>query len=282
LRVPATEKIVTTISENSNFFLITSIDATSSVKVYKLAGDGTVTEKQQQTQGFKDAVKNMKWFASKQALSFYNIGNGQVQMTSINTLDLSFVSKLLYVQSIEEGDRLSVAEIDNKISILQVSPKKAVVSVYGRDGKLLSTLDIDESSYARIAGNSGKSETHKGSNSSDRSVDDLAAMLKILNRGSANISAEKTKANQYLISIGVYSETKEGYESSAFRFLMDPQTLKPLKGNSPETTILQVKSFVSEVPRRMSNQFEFQNKQYLGFYENDDEAYIFQSIPIRK
>lgn len=276
LNIPAEEKLVTKFSENNNFYVITSIDANNS-KIYRLASDGTVTVKQVGFSIPENNRKNIKQVVTKEAITLMVPGKENVKVTTIGAIDFSVSTKILDFQS------AGIYAFENKFFVVNATGKKIEVNIFDFDGRQLDKIEINDDNYGKVAGGSGKTEEHKGPKASEKSLDDLATVIKSFGRLSPAISVERTKANQYLVKVGTYEEpTPDSYRASSFRFLLDPQTLKPLKGTPPEASSIQVKNYIMDNPQKMANQFQFRNKQYYGFYSGEDDKYYFQTILIRK
>lgn len=288
LKVPSTEVIVAEVSDHNNFYLFTAVDAYSSIKVYRLSGDGTLKEKQIRLpdgiKGLDLAVKNVKIFPSKDVITLLFTNGNNLLNVSINSFDLSATSHQADFPAAEDGKNY-VADLfllDNKIFLLHKSAKNIGLLLTMEDGKPLAETIIDENNYDQIAGSTGTYVEISNNKLKDKSVDGFNAMKKALEKGNAIITVEKTRSNQYLVSIGSYNGTSETGSGTSFRFLLDAKSLKPIKGNPPLTTEMQMLTRTAEVNHKMYNQFEFHNKGYIGYFDNAEEVYHFQSIPIKK
>jgi hypothetical protein len=71
------------------------------------------------------------------------------------------------------------------------------------------------------------------------------------------------------------------YMSTYFRMLLDPATLKPVKGQPGRPVIEQIRDFVYAKGRlKASNQFAIGKNQYYGYYDEDAQEYVIEQIPI--
>ena len=72
------------------------------------------------------------------------------------------------------------------------------------------------------------------------------------------------------------------YMSSYFRMLLDPVTLKPVKGLPSRPLIEQIRDFVyAKGKLKAPNQFAIAKNQYYGYYDEDTQEYVIEQIPIR-
>jgi len=74
------------------------------------------------------------------------------------------------------------------------------------------------------------------------------------------------------------------YKTIYFKMLLDPTTLKPARGRVPDSIGDQIKDFVDDTNQKTkaTKQFSMSGKEYYGFYDKDQAAYVIQEIMIRK
>lgn len=71
------------------------------------------------------------------------------------------------------------------------------------------------------------------------------------------------------------------YMSTYFRMLLDPVTLKPIKGQPSRPLIEQIRDFVyAKGKLKAPNQFSIGKTQYYGYYDEDTQQYVIEQIPI--
>jgi hypothetical protein len=234
--VPKSEKLVAGFSEYNNFFLLTAIDESSSLKIYALSGNGTPIEKAiafpiQTTDGKKakklseilsetvtintgdepgldDATKKAKLFTSKDALTFLINDNGSNQVVAINTTNFAVTSKFIENNNaaIKEKVYTNAYMTGNKLFLVQVVPQNINVSVLDLTGKILGKLEINESNINQLTNRGAKYEERKGSKETDETIDDFSKITKALIKGTPGIAVETTASGRYLITIGSYAD----------------------------------------------------------------------------
>jgi len=236
--VPKSEKLVAGFSEYNKFFLLTSIDESSSLKIYELLGNGNTVEKiiafpVQNTGGKKakklsdilseivtinagdepgldDAVKTAKLFTSKDAFTFLINDNGLTLVVAINTTSFAVTSKYMENNNAENkgGDKLHTnAYIANsKIFSVQVVPQNITVSIFDLELKNLGKLEINETNINQLTNGGGKYEERKGSKETDETVDDFSKLTKAIMKGTQGIKVETTASGRYLLTIGTYAD----------------------------------------------------------------------------
>ena len=74
------------------------------------------------------------------------------------------------------------------------------------------------------------------------------------------------------------------YRTLYFKILLDPTTLKPARGRVSESIADQIKDFVDDTDKKAkaAKQFSMGGKEYYGYYDKDQAAYVVQEITIRK
>jgi hypothetical protein len=73
------------------------------------------------------------------------------------------------------------------------------------------------------------------------------------------------------------------YMSTHFDLLLDPVTLKTVKGQPRRPVVEQIRDYMYAEDRRAKapNQFAIGNNQYYGYYDQDAQQYVIEQIPIR-
>ena len=74
------------------------------------------------------------------------------------------------------------------------------------------------------------------------------------------------------------------YRTIYFKVLMDSSTCKPARGRVTESIGEQIKDYMDDSDQRAkaAKQFSIGGKQYYGFYDRDQVAYVIEEIMIRK
>lgn len=74
------------------------------------------------------------------------------------------------------------------------------------------------------------------------------------------------------------------YHTLYFKMLLDSTTLRPARGRVPESTGDQIKDFIDDTDKKAkaTKQFSMGGKEYYGYYDKDQSAYVIQEITIRK
>jgi hypothetical protein len=74
------------------------------------------------------------------------------------------------------------------------------------------------------------------------------------------------------------------YRTLYFKMLLDPTTFKPARGKVSESTGDQIKDFMDDTDKKAkaAKQFSMGGKEYYGYYDKDQVAYVIQEILIRK
>jgi hypothetical protein len=74
------------------------------------------------------------------------------------------------------------------------------------------------------------------------------------------------------------------YKTIYFKVLLDSSSLKPVRGRVASSIGEQIKDFMddSDQKAKVAKQFAIGGKQYYGFYDRDQLAYVIQEIMIRK
>ncbi|MBX2888001.1 MAG: hypothetical protein KF829_05060 [Ferruginibacter sp.] len=238
INVPKNEKVISGFSEYNNFFLLTAMDETSSLKIYGLSGNGATIEKTivfpvQNTDGKKakklsdilaetvtinaadepgldDAVRSAKLFTSKDELTFLINDRGSAQVVTINTTNFSVSNKYIKHENAEskEADKAytNAYITGNRLFLMQVVPQKITVSVFDLDGKNLSKLEINETNIQQLTNGGGKYQERRGSKEKDEMIDDFTKITKALIKGTQGIAVETTATGKYLITIGTYDD----------------------------------------------------------------------------
>jgi hypothetical protein len=69
-----------------------------------------------------------------------------------------------------------------------------------------------------------------------------------------------------------------------FKLLLDPLTLKPARGKVSDSIGDQIKDFMddSDKKAKATKQFSMDGKEYYGYYDKEQTAYVIQEIMIRK
>ncbi|MFN7540466.1 MAG: hypothetical protein ACK5RQ_10495 [Bacteroidota bacterium] len=72
------------------------------------------------------------------------------------------------------------------------------------------------------------------------------------------------------------------YEQTYFKYMLDPVTLKPVKGRVPEEVGRQIKDYIEDVDKKAKarNQFSIGKNQYYGYYQPELKTYIIEQIKI--
>ena len=71
------------------------------------------------------------------------------------------------------------------------------------------------------------------------------------------------------------------YTSTFFRLLLDPVTLKPVKGQTSRPLIEQIRDYVyAKGKPKAPNQFSIGKNQYFGYYDEDTQQYVIEQIAI--
>ncbi|HVU55567.1 MAG TPA: hypothetical protein VHD83_10955 [Puia sp.] len=89
----------------------------------------------------------------------------------------------------------------------------------------------------------------------------------------------------YYPGVSSYMSTSARYYRTLyFKMLLDPTTLKPVRGRVPESIGDQIKDFVDDTDKKAkaTKQFNMDGKEYYGYYDKDQTAYVIQEIMIRK
>ena len=102
-------------------------------------------------------------------------------------------------------------------------------------------------------------------------------------------------SNSIALSPGTYANYVPGtpiytsgianyYKSTSFKMILDPQNLNIAKGKLPESVNDQIKDYLDEARGKWEarKQFFKGDKQYYGYYDKNEEAYIIENIFISK
>ncbi|HEV7621185.1 MAG TPA: hypothetical protein VGO09_05610, partial [Flavisolibacter sp.] len=81
-----------------------------------------------------------------------------------------------------------------------------------------------------------------------------------------------------------YSTTSARYYNTTyFKILLDPSTLKVARGSVPEPMSEQIKDYIEtiDIKSKATNQFSIGKDQYYGYYDRDTKSYIIDQVRIR-
>jgi hypothetical protein len=72
------------------------------------------------------------------------------------------------------------------------------------------------------------------------------------------------------------------YQTTYFRMLLDPATLKVTRGQVRRPVAEQIKDYIDDTDKRgrATNQFAIGKNQYYGYYDKDEQQYVIEQIRI--
>ena len=211
---------------------------------------------------------------------------------------------------------------EEKLFTVIVNKNDLVVAEYGLDGVLVNKQAINEESMHTVLSSPIKYEEKKKGKVKEEEIENFSTLLKILHSQSTGITAGITQDKNYVITIGTYepimvsstgsgritfdnyskgggyvgnntyanytpgistySKSSNFFKKTTFRIMMEGNSFTNRKSKHSSTLRDQIQDFMEDKSKIMRKQFAIGEKQYLGYYDFDTNAFFIENIPIKK
>ena len=86
----------------------------------------------------------------------------------------------------------------------------------------------------------------------------------------------------YTPGISTYSKSSNYFKKTTFRIMTDGNSFINRKSKHSKTLRDQIQDFMEDQSKNMRKQFAIGEKQYLGYYDSNTNAYYIENIPVKK
>jgi hypothetical protein len=112
----------------------------------------------------------------------------------------------------------------------------------------------------------------------------VATTPSITNHGATVTSVSRWNPTMYYRpgTPGFTTTSARYYNTTYFKLLLDPTTLKITRGRLPTPTADQIKDYIEGIDSKAkaTNQFSIGTEQYYGYYDRDSKSYVIDQIRI--
>lgn len=236
--IPRAETVVSSFSDNNNFYTITADDKAKELVFYIVNETGSLKQqrlpftvpdnagknrdklseylnglrvfKSNEEPDLSSAVSPAKLFCEPGSLALVINETGHpVHLVTIQLSDFKTKENFINLDEFkkEEKEKIYINSFrkGTELFSLIVNKKGIQVAVHNAvTGKLITKQEINEESDFGIFAQPPVAEAHMGKTSDQRDVNDMKRLLKQFNRGTEGIMVTRNEKGQYIVTIGTY------------------------------------------------------------------------------